>query len=285
MFNYFLYRFAQFLVTHLSKRMAYALAIFLSDIHFWLSHRERRWVRNNLRIITQSEEDLHRQSREVFRNFGRYLVDFLRMARINKNNLPDFITVENIHHIDNELKKGNGVIVISAHMGNWELGGVAMALLGYPVLVVALEHHSQQVTDFFNAQRNMQGVEVASLKNAGKRCWEALKENKFIALVADRDFSKTGIVVKFFGKDTLTPKGPAVFSRRLKSAIVPAFVVRQGDGRFKLIFENPIYPSITEDEERDYNEITQRYVMVIEDYVRRFPLQWTIFREFWIKEH
>lgn len=283
MINYLLYKLGQFLVLHLPLKASYGLAVFISDLHCWLSPRERRWVGNNLKIILNSQGDLSNYTREVFRNFGKYLVDFFRMAKINKNNLEDFIAVENIHHIDNELKKGNGVIVISAHMGNWELGGVAMAVLGYPVLVVALEHHSQEVTNLFNGQRNIHGVEVATLKNAGRKCWEALKENKFIALVADRDFSKTGIIAKFFGKDTLIPKGPAVFCRRLKTAIVPGFVVRQTDNRFKLIFEKPVYPSITEDEERDYNEITQRYVMVIEDYVRRFPLQWTIFREFWIK--
>jgi lauroyl/myristoyl acyltransferase len=283
MFNYFLYRFAQFLVVHLPQRAAYGLAVFVSDLHCWLSPRERRWVANNLRIILNSDQDLPSHTREIFRNFSKYLVDFLRMGKINKGNLEDFITVENLHYIDAELKKGRGAIIVSAHMGNWELGGVAMSLLGYPVLVVALEHHSRVVTKFFNNQRNMQGVEVPSFKNAGKRCLEALKDNKVVALVSDRDFSKTGIVAKFFGKDTLFPKGPAVFCRRLNTAIVPGFVVRQDDGRFKLIFNPPIEPIITENEERDHQEITQKCARAIEDYVRRYPDQWSVFREFWIQ--
>ncbi|MDP3142853.1 MAG: lysophospholipid acyltransferase family protein [Candidatus Omnitrophota bacterium] len=283
MFNYLLYRFAQFLVSHLPKKMAYALAISLSDIHFRLSHRERRWVRNNLKIIMNTQENLHFYSREVFRNFGKYLADFLRTPVLSQNNFKDYIELVNLVYVDEELKNGKGVILISAHMGNWELGGMGMAAAGYRVLVAALEHKDSRVNDFFIKQRTMQGVEVATLKNAGKKCWEALKDNKAVALVADRDFSGNGVVVKFFGKDTLIPQGPAVFSRRNNTAIVPAFVVRQPDDKFKLIFEPPIKPVITGSEEDDIREITQRVAKAIEEYVRRYPTQWLVFREFWVK--
>jgi len=285
MFNYILYRIAQWLVLTLPRRMSYALAVFLSDLHFWFSPRERRWVRNNLKAILGSEQNLHFLNRQVFWNFGKYLVDFLRTPHLDRSNMQNFIELENLHFIDEELKIGNGVIVISAHLGNWELGGMGMAAAGYRVLVAALEHKDSRVNDFFIKQRTMQGVEVATLKNAGKKCWEALKANKFVALVADRDFSGTGIAVKFFGKDTLIPKGPAVFSRRNKTAIVPAFVIRQPDDRFKLIFEPPIKPIITNNEENDIKEMAQRYADAIEGYVRRYPTQWLVFREFWIKEH
>lgn len=236
-----------------------------------------------MRIITGSDENLHFYSQEVFRNFGKYLTDFLRTPTLNRNNLQDYIVLENLGFIDEELKVGNGVILISAHMGNWELGGMGMAAAGYRVLVVALEHKSSRVNEFFIRQRTKQGVEVATLKNAGKKCWEALKDNKSVALVADRDFSGNGIAVKFFNKDTLIPRGPAVFSRRNNTAIVPAFVVRQPDDRFKLIFEPPIKPVITDNEEDDIRAITQRIAKAIEEYVRRYPTQWLVFREFWIK--
>lgn len=230
-----------------------------------------------------SDEKLHFYSREVFRNFGKYLVDFLRTPALNRNNFKDYIRLENPSYIDEELKAQNGVIVISAHMGNWELGGMGMAAAGYRILVVVLEHKDSRVNNFFIRQRTMQGVEVATLKNAGKKCWEALKDNKSVALVADRDFSGNGVVVKFFGKDTLIPRGPAVFSRRNNTAIVPAFVVRQPDDSFKLIFEPSIKPVITDNEEDDIKEITQRVAKAIEEYVRRYPTQWLVFREFWIR--
>jgi len=283
MFSYFLYRFAQFLVIHLPLKFRYGLADFISDLHAWFSPRERRWVRNNLRVILNSEKNLDHMAREVFKNFGRYLADFLRTPLLNKNNLGDYINVENVHYIDQELKKGKGAIIISAHMGNWEWGGVAMAVKGYPVMVVALEHKSNLVNNFFITQRAIQGVQVTNLKNAGKKCLEALKNNQLIALVADRDFSPAGVVAKFFGRDMLIPKGPAVFSRRHNTAIVPGFVVRQEDGRFKLIFEKPIYPEVTENEEEDIKNTTQKYVKEIEWYVRKYPTQWLVFREFWLK--
>lgn len=263
------------------RMLSYRLAVFLADLHYLLFPRDRREVRNNLRQILGQDSDIGGLARQVFRNFGMYLVDFFYLARMNKNNLKDFVSLENLQYVDDEFKKGRGVICVTAHLGNWELGGVAMAIAGYPVLVVALEHKSASVNSFFNSQRTKQGVVVSSIKNAGRKCLEALKHNYFIALASDRDFSKSGISVDFLGKPTLIPRGPAVFARRTRAAIVPAFVIRQQDNRFKLIFEKPIAARITGDEEVDILQMTQDYVRVIEDYVRRYPAQWLVFREFW----
>ncbi|MFZ5800101.1 MAG: lysophospholipid acyltransferase family protein [Candidatus Omnitrophota bacterium] len=281
MINYLIYRLGQFLVLSLPRTLSYRLAIFLSDLHYLFYPRDRQAVRNNLQQVLGEYADIEGLVRQVFRNFGMYLVDFFRMAKMGKANFRDSVTLENIEYVENELKKGKGVICVTAHLGNWELGGVAMALAGYPVLAVALEHKSALVNNFFNAQRIQQGVAVATLKSAGRKCLEALKQNHFVALVVDRDFSRNGILVELFGKKTLIPKGPAIFARRTGAAIIPGFVVRQDDHRFKVIFEKPLAARITDKEEEDILLITQDYMRVVEDYVRRYPSQWLIFREFW----
>lgn len=278
MFNYFLYRFGQTLALIFPTKMAYALAIFLSDLHYMFNFIDRRNVRNNLKVIfpEKNETQIHKIRRQMFRNFAKYLVDFFRFTKINKKYIEEKIKIKNIHYLDQALAKGKGAIVLTAHLGNWELGGVVIGLLGYPFYAVALPHKHKKVDDFFNFQRESKGVRVIPLGKAVKTSLNVLKENKLLALVGDREFTHGGIVVNFFGKSTAFPKGPAALSLKTEALIVPGFMVRNEDDSFTLQFEEPI-----EGQNYSLNDLVNRYKIIIEDYVRRYPDQWYMFRRFW----
>ena len=113
-----------------------------------------------------------------------------------------------------------------------------------------------------------------------KSCYRILKSNNLLALLGDRDFTGNGSRAMFFGRDGFFPKGPAVFSVRIGSPIVPSLMVRQADDTFRLTFEEPIiYVPGSATEEEAVANITQRCVSVIEKYVRLFPEQWYVFKE------
>ncbi len=175
------------------------------------------------------------------------------------------------------------MIIVSAHLGNWELGGALIGLLGYPVWVVALVHKYKRVNDFFNSQRKSKGVGVIPLGKAVRQCLNILKENKILGLVGDRDFSKNGgIALDFFGRQALFPEGPAVFSLKTGAVIVPGCMLRNKDDTFTFKTEKPVEFSPTGDKEKDLVELIKRYKVIFEDYIRRYPDQWYIFRRFWI---
>jgi KDO2-lipid IV(A) lauroyltransferase len=109
----------------------------------------------------------------------------------------------------------------------------------------------------------------------------ALRKNEVLALVGDRDFVGKGIVIDFFGKPTNFPLGPAVLSLQTKAKIVPAFMLRNDDDSFDLIMDKPIEYEPGLDKEKDAKEIVTRYKTVFEDYIRRYPDQWYMFRRFW----
>ena len=102
-----------------------------------------------------------------------------------------------------------------------------------------------------------------------------------MALAGDRDFTEKGMVLEFFGKPTFLPEGPAAFSLKTGAAIVPGFMLRNKDDSFTLSFEKPIEFTATGNTEKDTRELINRYKIVIEDYIRRFPGQWYMFRRFW----
>lgn len=105
--------------------------------------------------------------------------------------------------------------------------------------------------------------------------------NRLLAILGDRDFTNPnhGINVTFFGRNTILPKGPAVFSIRSGAPAIPAFLVREEKG-FKLIFERPIALAQTGDFEKDAAALTQGLAQILEKYIRKYPSQWYMFREF-----
>ena len=276
-----------FFLDRLSTELSYKLAKAISDLQYFFSFCDKRAVMDNLKSILPATNDIHFQTREVFRNFGRYLIEFFQMNRM----LDDHFVKNRVHkrgleHLDKVLAEGKGGIVITAHIGNWELGAVLLSVLGYPLMVVALPHKERPVNDLFNQRREGKGVTVVPTNTALRRCIQQLKENKFIALVADRDFSANGMEMDFLGRKAQIPKGAAVFSLKTGAPIIPVFLIRNNDGTFDLSCHKPIYPSLQK--ESDVNDtvvagVMCRYLSVIEDQIRSFPSQWLLFRKFYIQ--
>jgi len=283
-FNYILYRIGQFIVLLLPLNLGYKLAVFFSDVHYIFADKDRMAVRENLKVIfpEKSEREIRRIRIRMFRNFAKYLVDFLRFSKLDSEYIKRNIKIENIHYINEALSNGKGVITLTAHLGNWELGGVVIALLGYPFWAVALPHKYKKIDNFFNFQRRSKGVRVIPLGKAVRSCLNVLKENEIVALVGDRDFTEKGVVIDFFGRSTFFPEGPAAFSLKTGAIIVPGFMVRNEDDSFTLKMEKPLGYIPTYDKDKDLIRLIERYKITIENYIRKYPDQWYMFRRFWI---
>jgi lauroyl/myristoyl acyltransferase len=287
MFNYLLYRLGQAIVLLLPLKAAYALAVFISDINYIFARRDRQAVKENLRTIfpEKTESEITRIGIRMSRNFAKYLADFFRFPAIDADYIKRNVKLENFRYINEALAKGKGVIILSAHIGNWELGGAAVAQLGYPIWVVALPHKNKRVNDFFVSQRENKKVKVISVGVAVRKCFAAFKQNGIVALVGDRDFSERGIILDFFGKPTIFPEGPAVFSLKTGASIVPGFMVRNDDDSFTLKIERPIEFTPSANMAEDIRDLILCYKPVIEDYIRRYPDQWSMFRKFWVEKN
>ncbi len=284
MFNYYIYRFGKFLAQSLPLRGAYFLASLFGQIFYLLAWRDRRFVKANLRVILpgSSQAQLRKISRKVFRNFAKYLADFFRLEEIDRQFIDKNIKLENLHYFDQALARKQGVIVLTAHLGNWELGGVVMARLGYPIWAVALPHKNKKVNDFFDAQRSRQGIKVVAMGKAVRSCITEIRNNHMVALVGDRDFTEKGMVVDFFGKPTHFAEGPAALSLMTGAPIVPGFMLRNPDNSFTLRIEKPIEFTPSGNKAKDLEDLVGIYRDIFQEYIRKYPEQWYVFRRFWL---
>lgn len=285
MMLYIFYRIGLFLALALPVRVSYAMACVLADIFCCISPRDRKVVSGNLAMVLGGDDrdkTTDRMARDVFRNFAKYLVDFFRFQKIDKEYVDRNVKIEGSVNIEDSRAKGKGVILLSAHIGNWELGAAVISLIGYPISGVVLTHKNKRINDFFTRQRlkgNMKPIEMSSLKS----CYRALQSNETLALLGDRDFTKNGIAVDFFGKKAMMPKGPAIFSCRLGSPIVPVFLIREADDTFRFIMEKPITCAPGLGEEAAVKELTEKCSRAIESCVKKYPTQWYAFRDIWSK--
>jgi len=277
------YKIGKFLAESIPVKLSYFIAERIADIYYLFAFQDQKEVAKNLRVIfpERKEKELRRIRTGLFRNFAKYLVDFFRFEKISQDYIQKKVQVENIAYLKEALSANKGVINVTAHLGNWELGGIAVALMGYPIFGVALPHQDKQVDEFFNRQREIKGLKVIPLSQAVSRSLSLLKENKIVALVADRDFTQQGICIDFFNKPTIFPSGPAIFSLRTKAPILPVFLIRKKQDYFVLKFEKPIYPLEGKDMNDNIRDIIYCYKTIFEEYIKKYPQQWYMFRKFW----
>jgi Kdo2-lipid IVA lauroyltransferase/acyltransferase len=287
MFQYFIYKIFLFVIHVVPRAWSYRIADVLAGVHFRHCVKDRQAVVNNLRQITGSAGDLEPQARRVFVNFGRYLVDFFLMYKtVTREFIARHVTVEGFEHFTRANALGRGVILLTAHVGNWEKAAAVMCRMGHPLTVIALPHKNPKVNELFNRQRETYGMTVVPTNTAVRRCVEALRKGHCIALLGDRDFGSFGEPMLFFGRKTLIPKGAAFFACRTGAPIVPSFFTPRNDGHYNISFREPIFPPenvAKEDQQAVMAGLMEQYVAAIEDQIRQDPTQWLIFREFGIE--
>ena len=276
--RYPLYRLGQWLSGWIPEAIAWTLAERLADDYWRRSPTDITIVQRNLTLALGRPVDATSPLvREVFRNFGRYFIEFFRGHRI----LPHLeLQIEGRHHLAAAAAPGRGVILLSAHLGNWELlGAVIVWHLGVPLSAVALPHEDTRVDGLFNRQRARCGIEVIPLgEHAATSCLRALRRGRFLGLLGDREFGETGIPVSVFGRLARLPRGPALLSVRAQAPMVPIFMLREGVWRFRIDIEPPIWPCGHITDDSSLQELMVSYAAALERSIHRAPTQWLLFR-------
>ncbi len=284
MLDFILYKIGQFLALILPLKFSYRLAQGLANLKCFFTPRDRWAVMDNLKAVTGEKDKraLKKYAYQVYVNFAKYLIDFFRFSNIDSDYIKKYIKIEDLNYVDNALKKGKGLIILTAHLGNWELVGTIVAKLGYSLNAIVLNHKQRLVNHFFAKQRSLGGGMTAIPLGASlKKVFSCLSRNEILAIVADRDFLKNGRKINFFNKLSVIPKGPAFLSLKFGSPIIPCFVLRERDDTFRLVFDKPIDFLPTGNIDSDLTSLTQACVKVLEKYINKYPAQWYMFRRFW----
>ena len=214
-------------------------------------------------------------SRGAYRHLGRSTIESALLPSIGREKVLELVeTVDGWEILEAAMAPGRGVILVTGHIGNWELGGAYIAARGLPVGAIVRRMSNPLFERYLNDTRRAIGAEVIHDADAVRRAPRALREGKMIAFLADQGVKGlASTFVPFFGRPAKTPRGPAVFALRMQLPVVFGAAIRQPNGRFRFSFES-IPVSETGDRDADVDRIVANYTQVLERWVRTAPEQY-----------
>jgi len=221
-----------------------------------------------------------RVARGVFRNLGQSLLEWLALSWGSSEQLQRLISADGVEHLRSALAKGNGVIAVTAHFGNWELIPLYLTSLGFEGGVLARRLRYPEYESFLVAMRKARGVRTLA-RGSLRDVAALLRANQVVGMLPDQDVdSLEGIFVDFFGKAAYTPIGPAALSVMTGAPIIPCFLIRKGS-RFRLVIEPPLTAPRGVDRSQAMAELTRAWSRVVESYIRRYPDHWVWMHRRW----
>jgi len=278
MMLYIGYLLAVLVVRLLPLKICYWIATRVADLWYLLAPGRRKALMHNLSLLPQPGCDtrqLRQLARRIMRNFAHVVTEFLYLPRLNRSKFEDLVDVKGFESL-RMLTRGERAILITAHLGNWELGAAALAMLGLDLHVVVYDHPDRRIARLFRKYREQKGLAVMSIKEAARRI-RGLPRGSCIGIVADRDYTGRGLKVSMFGVRTTVPSGYAHLAISEKIPVIAGFCLKGTDGRYHLELAGTIYNP--EQAIKSHREIVESFIEVLEKSIAKYPEQWYFFEK------
>lgn len=238
--------------------------------------RRKMAINNICRSFGVSERQAYALAKASAVRFGPMFMEVLHMPRLTSENIGNYVKLTGQEHLEAALKMGRGAVLATAHTGNWELLGAALAMHGFPLVAVVQRQTNHAMDKFINEYRTKAGMHV-TYKTGVREMVKLLCSGKVIGLLMDQDNHKHGIFVEFFYRPASTPQGAAALGRLNNAPIVPAFITANPDGTHTAIIHPPVMVEKTADRDHDIFTTTQKLTKIIENHIRQYPQEW-----FWL---
>jgi KDO2-lipid IV(A) lauroyltransferase len=267
--------------------------VVVGDLFYLLMKKTRAHVRKNIEGVSKgrwSKERVDLLARKTFQNYGQYLLDYMVMHRLRPSNKDRWVEEEEgANYMMEALHAGKGVICITPHLGNWEIGGLLFSFKGGRLNVLTLDERDVDTRSFREEMRSRRGIKNLYINPKDDSpmaildAVKALRRNEIVAMLGDRIESQKTMVFDFFDRKTVFPIGVAILSMATGAPVLPVFVVMEKNRKYRGIIEPPIYfnPSSREDREAILREGMERLIKKFEEYIEKYPDQWYNFYSYW----
>jgi lauroyl/myristoyl acyltransferase len=275
--TYRAFRTLQWVMERLPRGLAYALAIVVARFAFVFARGARRRLEANLRVALPDARpaEIRAIARRNFRNHSKAYSDLMRLPRARVEALRPLLRVQGVEHLEAARARGKGVMVISAHMGSWEVAAAIWSSTIAPVSLFAEELEPRELFDWYRVTRARLGISVLPLTQAGlRKVLQALRAEEMVVTAIDRDILGTGLELPFFGRPARIPDGPAAIAVRMGTPVLPVCVYRLPDDTFQAVGYPPIFAEETGNRDRDVRRVTEQLVARLEEMIRAHPDQW-----------
>ena len=274
----------RWVVVSLPLESAQALGARLGRIGYALFARRRRVALDNLAraFPGMPAGELDQIARGAFRNYGITFIELLWAPNVTGKLLDRLITAPERGLIGSLHARGKGLVILTAHFGNWELIALALPHIGGLGISVIVQPQSNELADrLISSHRALFGNRLIPRGISIREILGTLDRGGIVALAADQSGPKEGVFVRFFGRMAATPQGPAAFALRGRVPILMAFLIRKKDGTYQMLLERVPMDDLDGNTEANVAELTQRHTAILERAIRAHPEQWLWMHKRW----
>ena len=273
----------KFLIFILPSSLQNLLAKFLAFAFMKLKKKRFHVVMTNLNLAfgeTKTKEEKLEIAKKCYYNFAKYLgINFILNQNTTKQKILEQVVFKNEHFLLDAMKSGRPIIVTTAHFGQWEIFGLAVAAHFGPSSVLGRKLDSSVMDKILRANRAQFDVELIDKDGGAKDILKALKARRIVGILVDQNTApKDGIKVQFFGKDVLHTPAASVLAQKTNALIINAFIYQKGENLNEICFEEPIDIS-TFDKEDAVQKATQMQCSACEEMVRARPEEYFWFHQ------
>jgi len=264
----------------LPMRFNLFLGYVIGGAAYYFSGRRAAITYANLKAAFTGEKgpsEIKKITKRVYKRAGETFSEMISMTKVNKKYIDKYVKVVNMDRIEKASGNPAGMILVSAHFGNWELSTVASAMKGFPLNVLARDQKMVRLYELFNKLRESKGNTVIRKGMDVKKIFRILKKGESVGLLADQNAGASGELVDFFSRPASAATGPYRFAQHSGAWVLPAFIHRVDGPYHELVLEEPMKIG-KNDELRPYME---RYNVLLEQHIRRFPDHWFWMHKRW----
>lgn len=262
----------------LPRSVARAIGGAIGRLAFFYLPRLRRTGMKNLALAFPEMPDPEREQilRRMYRNLGWQLAEFCKMSRYTLPEANCFIRYDGLEYYLTARDRGQGVLVLTGHLGAWELSSFYHSLAGYPMSMVIRRLDNPFIDRFVNRIRCLHGNRVLHKDDFARGLIATMRSGETVGVLMDTNMTPPqGVFVDFFGHAACTASGVARVALRTGAAVVPGFLLWEpAEGRYVLRFLPALQLVSTDDDDRDAIANTQLFTRALEEMVRRYPDQW-----------
>jgi len=257
-----------------------ALGRIIGTLAYLIDAPHRRIVRTNLRLAFPgwSSQKIRRTSKRVFQHLGATFVEICQLASYSKSDVMNRVRVVGAQHWRQALARNQGLILVSAHLGNWEFGTqYAACFMQRPTLGVVKKIRFNPLNQWVHNLRTRFGIHMIYKKGALPDMRQSLRRGEIVGLLVDQSRRKEGIDVNFFGHRVPATPAAAFLGLRCKSPILPMFCIREASGQMTIHVQQPLELKRSGNLRADVQANTQLITDAVERMIRLYPEQW-----FWV---
>jgi KDO2-lipid IV(A) lauroyltransferase len=285
----FIFHTAYRLASKLPRALSYGIGNVTSRTAYHLMPETRNALISNVRPIfpDRSEAELRALALQTYRAYVKDVTDFIRgmaLEPAQARALFGHYVRDGKSLIDRLLADGKGVILLSGHFGNWEIGSVMLRAYDYPLTVIAMEEASEEANRLRRDFRDRLGVDtlaVGQSMDTALQIRRRLSENRVIAMLMDRHVDRDRIAVSFFGRRAFFLRTPALLGYFTGAPLLPVAIVRRPTGIYDVIPGEPIFVSRDGSRETALADAAQSFATQLEALIRKYPHCWYQFYDYW----